>query len=322
MIGQMKASRLLAILSRLQARGHATAAELAALHEVSVRTIYRDIDALSAAGFPVYGDAGPGGGFRLLDVATQRLTGLLAEEVEAMLLIGLPGPAAALGLGRAVDNARDKLLLRLTGPAQAQAEKLERRFHLDTADWYRSTDALPHLPLLARAVLDERQVSFTYESWTQRRGWTVAPLGLVLKGGAWYLVAMAEEATLTFRVGAMAEIVATTEPFIRPVGFDLARWWGRSMRDFEVRLRPHRATLLLSPEGARRLAECGAYAADAVGAGAQDVDGVRVTLPFETLDQAARLLLSLGPECRIEAPAELRDTARAMALQLAERLSA
>jgi predicted DNA-binding transcriptional regulator YafY len=95
----MKAVRLLAILARLQARGLVTAQELARTHEVSVRTIYRDIDALSAAGFPVYGDAGPGGGFRLLDVPTQRLTGLATAEAEAMLLVGLPWPAAALGLG-------------------------------------------------------------------------------------------------------------------------------------------------------------------------------------------------------------------------------
>jgi predicted DNA-binding transcriptional regulator YafY len=316
----MKAVRLLAILSRLQARGGATAQELAEAHEVSVRTIYRDIDALSAAGFPVYGDAGPGGGFRLLDVATQRLTGLVAEEVEAMLLIGLPGPAAALGFGQAVAATRDKLMLRLAGSAQVRAEKLGARFHLDTADWYRSTEAAPHLPLLARAVLDERLVSFRYSSWTQERDWRAAPFGLVLKGGRWYLVGAADDKLLTFRVAAMADLAATEEHFERQEGFELARWWSDAQRDFEKRLRPLRAQLVLTEVGAARLAEAGSYAAEAVVAGTPTPEGLSVELSYETLDQAARLVLGLGPECRIVAPSELREYSRAMAAAITQRL--
>jgi predicted DNA-binding transcriptional regulator YafY len=318
----MKAVRLLAILSRLQARGSATAQELAAEHEISVRTIYRDIDALSAAGFPVYGDAGPGGGFRLLDVATQRLTGLVAEEVEAMLLIGLPGPAAALGFGQAVAATRDKLMLRLADPAQAQAGKFGARFHLDVADWYRSADALAELPLLARAVLDEREVAFRYSSWTQERDWQVAPLGIVLKGGSWYLVGASRRGILTFRVAAMAELAVCEAGFVRPADFDLPRWWAAAQRDFEARLRPLRASLLLTEVGAARLAECGAYAAQAVAAGAMTAHGMAVELPFETLDQGARLLLSLGAEWRIVAPLELIDHTRRLAQALARNLPA
>lgn len=318
----MKAVRLLAILSRLQARGAATASALAAEHEVSVRTIYRDIDALSAAGFPVYGDAGPGGGFRLLDVATQRLTGLVAEEVEAMLLIGLPGPAAALGFGQAVAATRDKLMLRLHDPAQAQARKLGARFHLDVADWYRSTDAQPGLPLLARAVLDERTVTFHYRSWHREADWQVAPLGLVLKAGNWYLVALASDAVLTFRVGAMADIAVTSAGFARPAAFDLVQWWERAQGDFERRLRPHRARVALTPLGAARLAETGAYAAIAVAAGQATATGRMVDLPYETLDQAARLLLSLGAEVEAVEPADLRAHCAAVARSIAATLAA
>ena len=89
----MRASRLLSILILLQLRGRLTAEYLAEEFEVSVRTIYRDIDALSAAGIPVYGDSGPGGGFRLLEGYRTKLTGLDSDETEAMLLVGLPSAA-------------------------------------------------------------------------------------------------------------------------------------------------------------------------------------------------------------------------------------
>ena len=106
----MRASRLLSILMLLQLRDRLTAEVLAAEFEVSVRTIYRDIDRLAEAGVPVYADRGPGGGFRLVDGYRTRLTGLAADEVEAMFMIGLPGPAAALGMGPAASNAGRKML--------------------------------------------------------------------------------------------------------------------------------------------------------------------------------------------------------------------
>ncbi len=114
----MRASRLLSILILLQLRGRLTAEYLAEEFEVSARTIYRDIDALSAAGVPVYGDSGPGGGFQLLDGYRTKLTGLGPEEAEAMLLIGLPGAAQAMGLGDAADRARNKLLVALPGTSR------------------------------------------------------------------------------------------------------------------------------------------------------------------------------------------------------------
>lgn len=318
----MKTARLLAILSRLQARGTATARELADAHEVSVRTIYRDIDALSMAGFPVYGDTGPGGGFRLLDVPTERHTDLLADEAEAMLLLGLSGPAAALGLGTKASVARDKLLLRLSGAARTRAAALAARFHLDTDDWYRSAAALPHLPALARAVLDGRRVVFDYRSWTRTRAWRVDPLGLVLKGGRYYLVAAGPQGPTTFAVAAISALEVLQERFDPPRDFDLPRWWAQSLRDFEARLRPQTCDVALTPTGAARLAEAGQYAAAAVAAGRQTPEGLFVALPYETADQAARLLLSLGAECRVVAPYAVRiamvEMVRAIAARLAD----
>ena len=160
----MRASRLLAIMILLQARGRLTAERLAAEFEVSERTIYRDIDALSAAGVPVYGDRGPGGGFALLDGYRTRLTGMAADEASALALAGVPSAAEAVGLGAALRDAFGKLLAALPGEGSGQAASAAARFHVDPADWYRGGEAAPHLPELARAVLDARPVGFGYRA--------------------------------------------------------------------------------------------------------------------------------------------------------------
>ena len=106
----MRASRLLSILMLLQTRGRMTAEALAAEFEVSVRTIYRDIDQLSAADVPVYADRGPSGGFELLDGYRTKLTGLSPAEAETLFLAGLPGPAAELGLADVMTTDRKSVV--------------------------------------------------------------------------------------------------------------------------------------------------------------------------------------------------------------------
>src|ERR1700733_15699001 len=97
-VSDMRASRLVSIILLLQARGRMTAEQLAAELEVSVRTIYRDVGSLHSAGIPLYGDAGPAGGYRLLDGYRTRLTGMTGAEVEALALAAVPGPAPEPGL--------------------------------------------------------------------------------------------------------------------------------------------------------------------------------------------------------------------------------
>lgn len=331
----MRSSRLLSILILLQLRERLTAEALAAEFEVSVRTIYRDIERLAEAGVPVYAERGPGGGFRLVDGYRTRLTGLGAEEAEAMFMIGLPGPAQALGLGVAATGAGRKLLAALPRGWDERAGRMGDRFHLDPADWYRDEDPLPHLPALARAVLDRHPLTMTYESWTAVRAWAVEPLGLVLKAGAWYLVATGGDASTPSeptalkptpfkpRIFKVANIRALTVDaganFERPPDFDLAAWWAADVARFEAGLRPGRAELRLTAVGLKRLAEQGAYARRAVADAVPDDDGwSRVLLPIEHVEQAARLVLSLGPEARVLAPDALRVRVRGIAQWIAD----
>lgn len=317
----MRASRLLSILILLQLRVRLTAEALAQEFEVSVRTIYRDIDQLSAAGVPVYGDRGPGGGFQLLDGYRTRLTGLAADEAEAMMMIGLPGPAAALGLGPAASRAANKLLASLPGDG-GTAGRIGARFHLDPVEWYQADEPVRHLPTLARAVLDQRSIAMTYESWTAIRDWTVAPLGLVLKAAAWYLVARGHDKIRIFRVSSMAAVEVLDERFDRPADFDLPGYWRAELDRFEQTLRVDYATLRASPRGLKRLARLGAYAARAIAeADAPDAEGWRrLTLPTESIEETARALLGIGPEIEIIEPVALRDAIRDAALAIAERM--
>ncbi len=320
----MRASRLLSILVLLQLRARLTAEALAAEFEVSVRTIYRDIEELGAAGIPVYGDRGPGGGFQLLDGWQTRLTGLARDEAEALFMIGMPGPAAALGLGSAAAAARNKLLAALPQAWTGGALRIAARFHLDPVDWYRAAEAAGHLPRVARAVLDERRIRFSYESWRGQRLRVVEPLGLVLKAGAWYLVAGSGASVRTYKVANIRKlaVLGATQAFVRPAGFDLAVHWAESLRQFEAALRPEVAVLRASPQGRVRLARLGAWAAAAVKAasplrGARGL--MRVRLPIENVEDAALLLLGIGPQVEVEAPRALRERLAQLAAEIVRK---
>lgn len=317
----MRASRLLSLLILLQLRPRLTAEALAAEFGVSVRTIYRDIDELSASGIPVYGDRGPGGGFQLMQGYQTRLTGLAADEAEALLMIGLPGPADALGLGSAASRARGKLLAALPAGSSADADRIGRRFYLDTVDWYQASDPAPHLPAIARAVLDQRRVAMKYQSWKATRDWLIEPLGLVLKGAAWYVAGHVGDKIRIFKVANILEQQVCEDRFERPPGFDLAAYWAAELQRFEAGLRPTQALLRASPKGLARLAKLGAYAVQAVRSARQaDADGwAQLLFPIEHVDQAVLALLGVGPEVEVLEPLELRSRLRELAQQIARR---
>lgn len=311
----MRASRLLSILLLLQARGRMTAQALADEFETSVRTIYRDIDQLSAAGVPVYAERGRAGGYALLDGYRTRLTGLNAAEAETLLLAGLPGPAADLGLADAMAAAQLKLLAALPAEGRRSAERVGARFHLDPVAWYRSAEQAEVLPKLAEAVWTDRRVRVRYESWTGLVERTLEPLGLSLKAGVWYLVARAASgadrgpsAPRTYRVLSIQVLEPLDEGFERPGDFDLAAFWSDWVRDFEARLQQGEARLRLSPKGLKRLCALGPVAERAARAAEAGEGGwVEVVLPIESIDHALGDILKLGGEAEVLAPQALRD---------------
>ena len=317
----MRASRLLSILLMLQTRGRLTAESLAASFEVSVRTVYRDIEQLSAAGVPVYADRGPGGGFQLLDGFRTKLTGLTEHEAESLFLSGLPGPATQLGLADQLLSAQLKLTAALPERSRAGAQKTAQRFHLDPVDWFKSPDQARLLPALATAVWTETVIEIAYQRGPNTATRRLHPLGLVLKAGTWYVVAERGGERRTYRVSNIQALTPTGEHFDRPKGFDLVRYWMESSRAFEVGLYREQAVLRASPRALRRLERLGATVAEAArdSAGAPDADGwLRVTIPVESFDQAAIDLLLLGGEAEVVKPRELRRRVAAAARSMAK----
>ena len=312
----MRASRLLSILMLLQTRGRMTAEALAAELEVSVRTIYRDIDELSAADVPVYADRGPSGGFELLDGYRTKLTGLSPTEAATLFLAGLPGPAAELGLADVLTTAQLKLTAALPEGAQATAKRVSQRFHLDPVGWFRSADNARFLPIIADAVWNEIELAIRYNRQGALVARKVQPLGLVLKGGLWYLVARSGDQLRTYRAGNIVELTPTGEPFTRPKDFDLVRFWTTASRAFEVGLYRGKALLRLSRRGMMRLDLLGSTVTQAAGetASAPDAQGwIRVIIPIESTDYAAADLLRLGSDVEVLEPLDLRRRIAEMA---------
>lgn len=314
----MRASRLVSILLLLQTRGRLTAQQLADILEVSVRTIYRDMDALTASGVPLFGEPGKDGGYQVLDGYRTKLTGLNADEAQTLFLTGLPTAAADLGLGDAVAAAGRKLTAALPPELRDRAARLQQRFHLDTPDWYRDTERVPHLTAVADAVWNQRLLRMRYRRYGEPDGAarTIAPYGLVLKAGQWYLVGDhrdgGDAARLRiYRVARILDITALPGHFDRPPDFDLAAYWRTQVADFDTRRYTFDAVVRLSPEALDRLPdvlEPAAVDAAQHSAAAPDPHGWRrVTIPMESVDRATRDLFELGPGTEVLSPPELRD---------------
>ena len=317
----MRASRLLSIMLTLSVRGRVSAAELAEQLEVSLRTIYRDVEALGAAGVPVYATRGRHGGIALLDGYRTRLTGLNADEADALFLSGVPGAAADLGLGGVVAASQLKLLAALPADLRERAGRIRDCFHLDAPGWLRETEAPAHLATVAEAAWTGHRLDVRYEranrAVVER---TLDPLGLVLKAGVWYLVARVEDgAPRTYRVSRVRTATTRSDTFTRPAGFDLEAFWTEFQRDYTDRVFRDVARVRLSPDGVGLLFLLGPAAARRARTtfSVPDDDGwVEAQVPIESFVHGRHALLQLGDDVEVLEPAELRsamaDAARAL----------
>jgi predicted DNA-binding transcriptional regulator YafY len=308
----MRASRLLSLLLLLQNRGQQSATQLAAQLQVTVRTVYRDVEALAAAGVPIYAQPGPRGGYRLMDGYRTRLTGLTTEEAGSLFLTGAPQPAAELGLGASLAAAELKLIAALPTPHRSAPMRIRERFLLDAPGWFRESDPVPHLLAAADAVWNARAVEVTYRRWTPRPGVVgrrLDPLGIVLKAGVWYLVAGHDGQVRTYKVTRILDLVARPEPVTRPDGFNLAEFWRAHVERYERRRHRARAVVRLSPRAVASLPyflgpQTSRLALQSIEPA--DADGwCRVVIPIESIGDAAVELLKLGADAQVVEPPEL-----------------
>lgn len=307
--GELRASRLLSVLMLLQSRGRVSAAALSRELGVSVRTILRDLEHLGEAGIPVTSERGRGGGFELLRGWRTRLTGLTPDEARALFLAGLPGPASELGLGEALASAELKLLATLPDGWSLDARRVRERLHLDPFPWYRSAARSRHLVDVSGAVWNDRRLRMRYQSWKGVVERTIDPLGLVLKAGEWYLVGRSGSEPRTYRLSSVVELTVEDARFVRPPAFDLAACWAESTARFEKEINRGSAVLRVTAAGVKKLRAWNAAVAAAVDGAAAVPAGrgrLRVTIPIESIENAASELLRLGADVEALEPAELR----------------
>lgn len=318
----MRADRLVSLALLLQTRGRMSARAIAAELEVSVRTVYRDLEALSAAGVPVVAEPGPSGGCWLLEGYRFPLRGLSPGEAQALLVLGVPAALAELGLADALSAAHRKISV--TAGLGADGAEL---VHLDMPRWFHGREEVPHLRTLAEAIRKRRRLRLGYQRGGYQRGGdqrggdqagggaetirVVDPFGLVNKAGIWYLVASAagRKPAAVFRAGRITAAQVLEQPCTRPADFDLAAFWDSWSASF-VTSRPRVSVVVrASPEALALFGEVfGDAAQEALGAAPPpDERGYRdVTLTFEHEAAAARRLAGFGGQLEVLSPAPVR----------------
>lgn len=317
----MRADRLLSLMLLLHHRGRMTAQQLAGELEVSERTIYRDIDALSMAGVPIYTQTGTSGGIFLDENYRISLTGLSRAEVRALFVPGKVGPLADLGLDRAMEDTLLKLFAALPTAQRDEVARLRQRFHIDPTNWFQLVETSDVFPALQQAVWEDRRVKVTYQPVEGRVSTqTIDAYALVAKANIWYLVGRKPGGEMrNYRISRFQEVALTDEHFIRDPDFDLATYWRESCEAFERKsreafppyvaiLRVHYDVFWVFPGYMEGRYE---QIADA------DADGwLTLRVVYDSLGEARMRVLGLGAKAEVVEPDELRkaviDTARAV----------
>ncbi len=318
----MRADRLINILTTLQARGHATATALAEENCVSLRTIYRDIDALAMAGIPVYAERGSQGGYRLLNGYKVQLNGMSAVEASALFLSGLGNTATGLGLDAAILSAEKKFAAALPETMRNDIGQLRKRFHLDAPGWFNDAEQPVFLQAVFDAVWHKRWLRICYRSWHREKSIDLAPLGIVLKGGSWYLVGQSDNIPRTYKIMRILSLEVIDGSFAALADFNLASYWEANTERLDEEMHAVIAHVRVSPLGLQILPElCSSYARrKLILTGEADVNGWQeLALPVGQTHQAVSEFLRLGNELEVLSPASLREAMRATVHALATR---
>lgn len=312
----MRADRLLNLLLLLQNRGKMSSRQLAELLEVSERTIVRDIEALSAAGIPVYAERGSRGGWVLADSYRTNLTGMRPEEIISLLLTNHNELLKDLGIQGDFQAAYQKLLAAAPAPIRQDAELIRERLHIDGAGWHASEEAFPWLSAVQEAVWSQRKLRIRYrkeeggtegitERITER---IIHPLGLIAKRNVWYVAAQQESngELRTFRISRMEEAALLDETFVRPDGFDLAAYWEQSTTRFKSDLPRYVARMRTNEAGLNRLRKERFIKVLHV-EGPDNQGQILAEIDLQTLDWACGVILRIGRDVEVLEPQELRD---------------
>lgn len=317
----MRADRLLSLLMLLETRGKLTARQLAEELEVSERTIYRDIVALSTSGVPIYTEDGPGGGISLVESYRTDLTGLNTGEVHALAMLNIPEPLVKLGVGQELKAAMRKLSAALPSTSRENEARTRQRIHLDAAWWFEPEEPVPHLHTIQQALFQERKLHLNWREFRTSVEQTFEPYGLVAKSNTWYLVAGGLDHIRVIRVSKISTAQMLTENFEYPLDFNLPAFWKSWCADFKKDRRIFSVTARVFPELIEHLPRIFGEHTEQIlrQAGNPDEHGcVNLTLPFESFEAARARILSLGRAIEVLEPLALRMSVIDFARQISD----
>ena len=320
----MRADRLLRMLMILQSRGPQVARELANDLEVSVRTVYRDVTALSTAGVPVYTEKGPGGGIRLIEEYRTSLTGLSPEEVQALFMLNIPAALSSLGMKDEVQGAMLKLSAALPKYLQEAETGVRQRIMIDL-DWWRGAQVQSpaYLRELYRAIWENRvlKIEVLY-SFGYRFEHQVQAYSLVSRGQSWYLICRVGGFFKVFSTEQIQSLEVTEDTFLRDPGFDLSAFWRNWTAEQENDPHGYRVQLSVSGEALALLQRNTAVVVLDLGPDPAAEHRYLITVEFGWFEEARRVVLDLGGAARVISPEALRATVADYARQILSQYSA
>jgi predicted DNA-binding transcriptional regulator YafY len=313
----MRADRLITLLILLQCRGKMKARELARELEVSERTIHRDIDALSSAGIPVYGEAGPDGGFALLENYQTSLTGMTDEELRILFVLRIPEALNDLGISQDLKNALLKLSASLPYARRSVEDEVRLRFYLDWSNQKKYSEPMPYLQTIYQAVRQNRCLQITYQPmFNVIIDQVVEPYGLVAKGSDWYMVSSVNRKLEVHRISELLESHISPQTFDRPPDFDVAvfwkKWCEKRLNDSEA----YQVKIRIFPRMAPYISYFFGNLNHSKSIISEDGDLI-LELSFDSLDSARSRLLPLGSGVEVLEPEALRHSIHDYAHQIA-----
>ena len=311
----MRADRLISILMLLQINEKLTANELAQRLEVSVRTIYRDIEALSSAGVPILADRGTNGGIKLLGDYKTSLSGINNDEIYSLFLPTGDKILEDLGFEKLKYSTILKLLEGSAPNQIKEVENIQNYIYIDMHTWGENPAIVDKniLSLLQNAIWNSNIIKILYRKTNETKEVILNPLGLVCKRGIWYLVAINVEIIKTYKVSSIESVIFTDKHFDRPSDFNLEAHWKSSTSNYKSRIPKYTFTFIIDPSILNHIKERKFIT---IGKEVVKDDKIYLDIVFEDIWQGIEFAFVYGKNIRIIKPVEAINEIKTKATEI------
>lgn len=310
----MRADRLLSIIMLLQIHKQLTAEELSKRLEVSIRTIYRDIDVLSGLGVPISTERGSAGGIKLLGNYKTSLTGLNSNELHYLFM---PTPNKLLddlSIDKPNYSTFLKLLNNLPTAQRSEIENIQKYIYIDMDPWHNTHNVDKEIiSTLQKAIGHTLVLNITYRKINEVKAVILNPLGLVCKKGIWYLIGINENIIKTYRVSSIETAYITKEIFSRPIDFNLEKYWLTSITNFKSNIPKYIITIQVNETILNRIKERNFIKISKI---VEDDSNFIITIEFDAKWQSIEFVIGFGKDIIVMDPPELIDEIKEKALEV------